>query len=76
MCNCNQKRMQYATSVGNKNTPQLGMAKVRLIRSKPLLLFGDVTGREYQFKQRGDIQWVDKTDMPYMRGLPGIEILG
>lgn len=75
MCNCNQKRMQFSSN-GNKSNPQQGMGQVRLTSHRSLTLQGDVTERSYHFKTKGEIQWVDRTDLHYMRGVPGIEILG
>lgn len=77
MCNCNQKRQQFSS--GQKrvqpNTSSMGMGQVRLTQDEPLLLYGDVTGKEYAFQQKNQILWVDKSDINYLKHREGIEVL-
>lgn len=64
MCNCNQQRAQYSADT---TTVKRGMVKVQLVRDEPLSLNGDITGRMYIFRNRDDINWVDKRDAMRMK---------
>ena len=74
MCNCNQKRTQYAADQSRETLPQ-GMVRVKLIQQVPLVLNGDITGRTYIFETLNDIQWMDKRDLASMKGLTGLQIV-
>ena len=71
MCNCNQKRAMY-TSTGNSS--QRSMVRAVLIRKKPMVLNGDVTGRMYVFRNFNDTAWVDRRDAATMAELDGLRI--
>jgi hypothetical protein len=72
MCNCNQKRTQYASQ---SNATPKGMVKVKLITNNPMVLTGDVTGRMYAFRTLDDINWVDRRDALGMKDVEGLQIL-
>lgn len=60
MCNCNQKRMsmKQTSDIHYKN-----MIKVTLKGSESLVVNGSITGRTYIFKNKGDLNLVDKRDL-------------
>lgn len=64
MCNCNKKRMSLQNKADNayKN-----MVKVRLKENKPMLINGNITGQTYIFKNKGDVNWVDKRDLDELK---------
>jgi hypothetical protein len=71
MCNCNQQRSAYSS----ENTQlQKGMVKVKLIKNKPAVLNGNITGRMYVFRNINDINWVDKRDAISMKEINSLLI--
>lgn len=71
MCNCNQQRMQYSSA---GSVQQNGMIRVQLLAETPLSINGNVTGRMYIFRNKGDFLWVDKRDAPYMKEVAGLDV--
>jgi hypothetical protein len=71
MCNCNQKRTQYTSE---NNEIQKETVKVMLIGNTPMVINGDITGRMYVFRNKNDINWVDKRDVITMKGIDGLQI--
>jgi DNA/RNA endonuclease YhcR with UshA esterase domain len=74
MCNCNQKRAALHTTSVDRNAVH-GMRQVRLVQQEPLTLTGDVTGRVYEFREKNDINWVDKKDLVLMEKLQGVQVI-
>jgi len=72
MCNCNKKRAAY---VSGNDQSRKGMVKVVLIKNKPLVLNGNVTGRMYIFRNLNDINWVDKRDAMDMEVIKDLQIV-
>jgi hypothetical protein len=73
MCNCNQKRTAYTSAKSSdRSQATTGMVQVRMVQKQPLVITGDVSGRVYEFKQKNDINWVDRRDLPYMANLMGV----
>ena len=50
------------------------MVRAVLIRKKPMVLNGDVTGRMYVFRNFNDTAWVDRRDAATMAELDGLRI--
>ena len=63
MCNCNQQRTAYS---GGNASGMTGSVQVKLVAPQPLTLSGMYTGRMYVFRNVGDVNWVDKRDLPDM----------
>lgn len=47
----------------NEDSFYKNTVKVRLTANKPVVINGDITGRTYIFKSRGDINLVDRRDL-------------
>ena len=71
MCNCIQQRALYSTEI---NQSQKELVKVKLIQNNPLVLNGNITGRDYVFKKINDINWVDKRDVISMKETTGLQV--
>ncbi len=71
MCNCNQQRASYTSE---QKSEQTGMIKVTLVGNKPIVIYGDITGRMYIFRKKNDSNWVDKRDAVSFSGVEGIKI--
>lgn len=74
MCNCNQKRAALRTTSIDRDAVH-GMRQVRLVQQEPLTLTGDMTGRVYEFREKNDINWVDKRDLLMMEQLQGLQVI-
>lgn len=73
MCNCNQKRETYK-SANSSRTAARGLIKVKLVGETPMALNGQVTGRNYLFRNQYDEHWVDKRDAMYMKEISGLQL--
>jgi len=71
MCNCNQQRAIYSTDI---NRSQKELVKVKLIQNNPLVLNGNITGRNYVFSKINDINWVDRRDVISMKETTGLQV--
>lgn len=71
MCNCNQQRTAYS---GGNTSGMTGSVQVKLVAQQPLTLSGMYTGRMYVFRNVGDVNWVDKRDLPDMEHRPELVI--
>jgi hypothetical protein len=72
MCNCGQKRSSLKSNIdpAYRNT-----IKVRLIVNRPLVLNGNITGRTYIFKSKGDINWIDKKDFDVIKDYKSLVVV-
>jgi len=59
MCNCGQKRISLKTM---EDSIYKNNVKYKLIADKPVVINGSVTGRTYIFREKGDINYVDRRD--------------
>lgn len=73
MCNCNQKRETFK-STSDSRTGTRNLIKVKLISDTPMALNGQVTGRNYLFRNQYDEHWVDKRDAMYMKEISGLQL--
>ena len=71
MCDCNQKRTMYSSDIAQA---QKGMVKVQLLADEPIVLYGDITGRMYVFRNINDINWVDKRDALSMNTVNNLQV--
>lgn len=72
MCNCGQKRMSL------KNNPEAvykNSVKVILTDSKSVVINGSITGRTYIFKDKGDINYIDKRDFIEIKNIKNLSMI-
>lgn len=61
MCNCGQKRLSFKTK---EDPAYRNTVRVKLAGGKPCVVYGGITGRTYIFRNTGDINHVDRRDLP------------
>ena len=69
MCNCGQKRM---TLKKNPEAVYKNSLKVILTDSKSVVINGNITGRTYIFKDKGDINYMDKRDFIEIKNIKNL----
>ena len=75
MCNCGNKRMQFATQQNNNMNPNNISAQFTNFEytgKTALSVTGNYTGRHYRFSRPNDIQAVDNRDA---KGIMEISVL-